>query len=229
MFLTDTEPAKSHKHLASHLVFSLDGEMEWTVAGERVSCRGIYIDADIEHVGSGNGRFLSFLFVKTSDYAYTIEKRILQDNPYAIFDETLSIQVSEIVDRFFSQPEQIDKKVLEACMITNIERRSYDDRVQAAIDCVESAETIDSETIDKICDTACLSQSRLSHLFKEETGMSLASFLSFEKLRKTYHYLLMGDNITNCCIRAGFDTSSHCATTCNRMFGISLKKVSLMQ
>lgn len=54
-----------------------------------------------------------------------------------------------------------------------------------------------------------LSKSRLSHLFKEETGMTLHSYLAFEKLRKTHEYYLNGESLTDSCIKAGFNSSSH--------------------
>lgn len=234
MFLTDSEPSKPHKHLASHLVIALDDEMEWLIGEKKVTCRAIYIDANEEHVGTGKGRFLSLLFVKTSDYAYTMEQKLLQGSPYVVLDEKIAKQVCDIVTNYYEMPDAVknardmDALVLEACMISNLEKRNYDERIQEAIRTIESVETIDSEIIARLSKQACLSQSRFSHLFKEETGMSLASYLSFEKLRKTYHYLLDGENITNCCMKAGFDTPSHCAATCKKMFGVSLKQIALI-
>ena len=65
----------------------------------------------------------------------------------------------------------------------------------------------------------------MSHIFKDETGMTLHSYLALVKLRKTTEYIEQGMNITEASIYAGFDTPSHCAATCKRMFGISLREV----
>ncbi len=227
MFLTDTEPAESHKHLATHLIFSLEGETEWNVTGDVMKCRGIYIDANVEHVGKGGGNFISFLFVKTSDFAYTLEKKFLKGKPYFILDGESAEKAAASVKRHSGNPEEMDREILETCMMTHLEKRTYDKRIQAAISMIENEETIGAGTIARLSSQVCLSQSRFSHLFKEETEMSLAGYLAFEKLRKTYQYLMTGENITTCCMKAGFDTPSHCAATCRKMFGLSLNKIKL--
>lgn len=219
--LSDQEPKKSHKHLASHLVISLDADMEWSIGEEKVVCRAIYIDANVEHAGRGKGRFLTFLFVKTSDYAYSIEQQILKGSTYSILDEqiqNLSINTDPMI---------LDQEILQLLRITK-EKRIYDSRIQEAIQAIELLETIDKNCMETLSQQICLSQSRFSHLFKEETGMSLASYLAFEKLRKTYKYLLEGNNITDSCMKAGFDSPSHCASSCTKMFGISLKQIAFI-
>ena len=76
--------------------------------------------------------------------------------------------------------------------------------------------------MERLCETACLSQSRLSHLFRAETGNTLAGFLAFMKMRRAFEYAERGMNLTDAAMYAGFDSSSHLAATCKRMFGISL-------
>ncbi|MBQ0051687.1 MAG: helix-turn-helix domain-containing protein [Treponema sp.] len=225
LFLTDTEPSSSHRHLASHLIFSLEGETEWNIDGEQINCRGIYIDANAEHIGKGGGKFLSLLFVKTSSYAHTMEKKFLQGKSYFILDEKTVEDVVELVNQQFEDPEILNRRILETCMVTDLEKPMYDERVQKTITMIEMKETIDSNTIAELSRHVCLSQSRLSHLFKAETKMSLAGYLAFEKLRKTYCYLMQGESITASCMKAGFDTPSHCAATCRKMFGLSLSKL----
>ena len=225
MLLTDTEPAESHKHLATHLIFSLEGETEWNIAGDKIKCRGIYIDANVEHVGKGGGSFISFLFAKPSDFAYTLEKNFLKGKTHFIMDGKTLEKVAAAVKQYYGNPEKQDREILETCMMTHLEKRSYDSRIQTAISMIENEETIDTGTIAKLSSRVCLSQSRFSHLFKEETEMPLAGYLAFEKLRKTYQYLMTGENITTCCIKAGFATPSHCAATCRKMFGLSLSKI----
>ncbi len=226
MLLTEKEPQKPHRHLASHLVLAPDGEMEWTVAGETVRCRGIYIDGNVEHVCRGGGRFVVFLFVKTSDYACSTEQTLLRGRPYAVLDARLAEDARALLEACGESPPVLDEKLLALCRFSKASRRRYDPRVEAAIRAVEAAETIDGDTIASLLRQVCLSQSRFSHLFKEETGMTLAGYFAFEKQRKTYRYLLTGKSITESCVLAGFDSPSHCAASCNRMFGLSLRKIA---
>ena len=80
------------------------------------------------------------------------------------------------------------------------------------------------DIMKKLCDISCLSQSRLSHLFTQNMGMSLHRYLSFDKMRKGYTNFLSTGNITQAALDSGFDTPSHFAATCKRMFGLSFSE-----
>nr|WP_242846410.1 helix-turn-helix transcriptional regulator [Clostridium botulinum] len=75
--------------------------------------------------------------------------------------------------------------------------------------------------MEELAKKVFLSRSRLTHLFKEETKISLNSFLIILKISKSYEYILSGKTITEACIKAGFYSPSHFATTNKKMFGIS--------
>ena len=59
-----------------------------------------------------------------------------------------------------------------------------DERVLTAIAEIESATSITKDMMELLCKKTYLSQSRLSHLFKAETGNTLAGSLAFIKMRK---------------------------------------------
>lgn len=226
MLLTEQEPQEMHRHLATQLVIALDAKMDFVIGGEQVVCNGVYIDGNVEHVCEGRGRFITLLFFKTSDYACTAERRLLKGRAYEVLEYGIVEKVKAAFLEAEGDPEIIDKNVLELCKITKEEKRVYDERIAQAIKMVEAQETVTADMLDRMSRLTCLSKSRFSHLFKEETGMSLASYLAFEKLRKTCKYMMSGKNITDSCLMAGFDSPSHCAASCSKMFGISLKKIA---
>lgn len=115
--------------------------------------------------------------------------------------------------------------ILDICGLDAKDSHGYDKRIDDIIKYINDLDTIEHTIVDDLCKKLYISKSRLSHLFKEQTKMTLHSYLAFEKLRKTYGYLSKGMNITDACILAGFDSPSHCASTCKRMFGISLRDV----
>ena len=98
----------------------------------------------------------------------------------------------------------------------------YDVRIQDVNEYIHKADIHEHSIVEELSREVCLSKSRLSHLFREQTGMTLHSYLAFEKLRKTWRYMGLGYSITDSCMRAGFASPSHCAATSKRMFGISL-------
>jgi len=61
-------------------------------------------------------------------------------------------------------------------------------------------------------------------LFKENVGISLHRYLAMDKMRKGYIHFQKYGSITEASMRAGFDSPSHFAATCKRMFGISFSE-----
>ncbi|WP_049762276.1 helix-turn-helix domain-containing protein [Lachnoclostridium phytofermentans] len=66
-----------------------------------------------------------------------------------------------------------------------------------------------------------LSESRLAHLFKEETGIPLKSYIVLYALQKAYDVVFDGGSITKAAMTAGFDTPAHLAYTNKKMTGMS--------
>lgn len=223
MILADYKNPEPHKHLASHIIVSLGGDMVWNIDKEEVKCRGICIDSNVLHTGvmSKEGSIV-FLFTEISRYAISIKKKYLNGESYAILAD-------DVVDRMLKEymknqtnKETLDKVLLQQCGIDNSGNCEYDKRIEEILSYIKSLKTIEHAIVDDLCNKVFISKSRLSHLFKEQTGMTLHSYLAFEKLNKTFHYFYDGQNITEACMMAGFDSPSHCAATCKRMFGISL-------
>lgn len=64
-----------------------------------------------------------------------------------------------------------------------------------------------------------LSRSRLSHLFAEEIGIPLRTFLLWSKLRRAFAGITHGLSLTQAAHAGGFADSAHFSRTCVRMFG----------
>ena len=113
---------------------------------------------------------------------------------------------------------------MEVCGIENKNDRMTDERIQNVMTYLKTSDSISGDIIKRLCEEACLSESRLSHLFKEQMGIALGRYLVLEKMKKGYlHYRRTG-NITDAALNAGFDSPSHFAATCKRMFGISFSE-----
>ncbi len=226
MILADYKNPEPHKHLAAHIIISLGGEMEWKIEKENVKCRGICIDSNIIHTGvmSKEGSIV-FLFTEISRYAASIKKKYLKGNPYVVLNDDVVDRMVKEYQKHDDGKEILDAKLLAQCGVDNLDNNEYEERIEKILTYINELKTIEHSIVDDLCNQVYVSKSRLSHLFKEQTGMTLHSYLAFEKLHKTYGYFCEGRNITDACILAGFDSSSHCSSTCKRMFGISLRDV----
>ena len=65
-----------------------------------------------------------------------------------------------------------------------------------------------------------LSESRFSHLFKEQTGIPFASYVKINRLIRAYYDIFSGNDITFSAMNAGFASPSHLAKTSREIFGI---------
>ncbi len=66
-----------------------------------------------------------------------------------------------------------------------------------------------------------LSQSRATHLFRDEIGVPIRSFLLWSKLRRAFTGIAQGLSLTEAAHHGGFADSAHFSRTCARMFGAS--------
>lgn len=216
-----------HRHIAKHLIFSLDEPFECIMEKTSFHCKGICINSNIEHTikSSSDGVFI-FLFDETSTLARELNEKYLKGTPFYIIDEELSDVVQQKWILNYQDAVKLDESILSVCNLKKCSSKRYENRICKLLETVYKLEGIYGDTISMLCNVVCLSQSRLSHLFKEQVGVSLRSYLLFEKMRKTYAYVVSGESITSACIRAGFDSSSHFSATCKKMFGISFTNFS---
>ena len=95
----------------------------------------------------------------------------------------------------------------------------FDQRIELLLQLIENCDC-NSHAISSFADKVSLSPSRLSHLFKAETGVPLKSYITLHQVERAFMKLLCGKNITEAALEAGFDSSSHFSATVKRMMGI---------
>lgn len=211
-----------HSHLASHILLATEGRLHCRINEHEVLCYGICIASDVSHTAyAEGGSMLMFLFDETSDHAKGLEDNFLKGNDFVVVEENLVEKMRQIWYEDQSDLRAVDEKILKLCGMEKEREKEYDKRVIKIFHIVHEMETIDSDVMEQICNSVFLSKSRVSHLFKENVGIPLNRYLVLEKMRKAYEYFSQSGNITEAALKAGFDSSSHYAATCKRMFGIS--------
>ena len=92
--------------------------------------------------------------------------------------------------------KEADRRLLETGGVIAGNATVTDERVKIVLSFLEGCNTIPENVMELLCGEACLSESRLSHLFKEQMGIALGRYLVLEKMKKGYlHYCKTG-NIT---------------------------------
>ena len=120
--------------------------------------------------------------------------------------------------------EQDRQKVESVCrefvgQLTNtVARNPSDARVLAAIDYIR--QRIDTPiTLPGVAKVVHLSPGRFRHLFVEETGMPLRTYVLWRRLLKVWSLLMQGRNLSEAAHAVGFADSAHLSRTSRTMFG----------
>ncbi|WP_234120859.1 helix-turn-helix domain-containing protein [Clostridium hydrogenum] len=234
LLLDDYSDPNLHRHFAKHLIISLKDEISCRVEEKIISCNGILIDSNVMHtIDSKNQQVVVFLFDETSDIAEEFQKQYFTEKHFAALPKENVKEIVKIWGKFIeAKKENIAreykktfKKIMELCDIKVKIVLKKDDRIESVVEYLNCIDSISEGTLDELAKHVFLSKSRLSHLFKEQVGISLNQFLVIEKMRKTYEYLNKGYNITDAAIKAGFNSSSHFANTNKTMFGVTAKEL----
>lgn len=241
MIKTEYKDPEMHRHSAAHILVSLKGPVRFQTDGQEMMGFGALIPSGLPHTVCGAldeaGKPLSmsplllFLFDETTSVAKNIrESRLLP--------ESQAKRIQQWYREMQKEPDTAAayvgflQKVLKELALSDNGVMGHtglqtvrDSRIKEAYAYID--EHIGSNmTVASIADTLCMSQSRFSHLFHKEAGMSVANYLIFRKLYFTYLGLMEGKNITTAALDAGFSDSSHFAATNKRMFGLSPTAVS---
>lgn len=210
-----------HSHLASHLVLGVGGSLYAMVNGKEFESEAVIIASDIVHtIYMDQGDMVVYLFDTASDYSRQLSEKYLKGESFCIPEKSLTDTMKKVWKESANDLKTADKSLVKALGIVRRESK-MDDRIMDVLTFLRETDSVPEDITDILCRRACLSKSRLSHLFKEQMGISLHRYLALDKMKKGYISFLKYGNITEAAMRAGFDSPSHFAATCKRMFGIS--------
>ena len=207
-----------HSHLAVHFIAGLDGPVHCVVSGDSFDADAVFIASDVVHTAyAETGDMLVFLFDTAGSIAEEAQKQYLCGRPYFCGDKLREIWKN-------NPPAQADSLIPQLLGLDTVGNTLRDERISQVLEYLRSLDEVPEDITAQLCAKVCLSPSRLSHLFKENVGISLHRYLAMDKMRKGYIHFQKYGNITEASMRAGFDSPSHFAATCKRMFGISFSE-----
>jgi AraC family transcriptional regulator len=100
-----------------------------------------------------------------------------------------------------------------------VHREPTDARVLAAIEYIR--QRVDQPvSLPELASAAHLSPERFRHLFVEETGMPLRTYLLWRRLLHVWTLLMQGETLGAAAHAAGFADSAHLSRTARTMFGL---------
>lgn len=228
--LTNQIEAVEHKHYTMQLFLGLEKNLTISVSGEELTCSCILINQNVCHsFSTGNYLHISIIIDPTSDLAEQL-RTIMGKNEYCIFDnKDCDDVVKHGCDLLYcdkTETYQTFIHTLYGYLGIAENERQFDDRIKELLHHIEHC-NCDEHSISSFANKVSLSSSRMSHLFREQVGMPLKSYIQLHQMQKAFLALLNGKNITEAAMLANFDTPSHFSAVTKKMMGmpasISLK------
>ncbi len=224
-----------HKHMAQHILIGINGKIQCLVEDETIFCDGIFIDGMKTHTIVNNGtKMLIFMIDDITSISNQMKKKYLDGQGYYLLSNSVVTNINNIwhesksvqsdFDFFSKSYSNTFNLMMQACGIERDLVQKRDSRVEKVIQSLKKKDSIEKDVINDLAKEVFLSSSRLSHLFKKETGVTLKNYLLLMKIRKTYIYLIKGYSLSDASIQAGFSSLSHFVTTNRKWFGMSIKQ-----
>jgi len=211
-----------HKHHAIQWCCGSYGELEFSLNGKKAEGRSFLIAPDCSHkIIRGHGElFLLFLDPDTavgqniinkylkSEYSVQTDLSLMSEN---IFAPLTASEVMIIAKQLFKELDAIQKAPFDPRITKSLEfiDQNHDNHIK----------------IPEIADEVCLSISRLQHLFKDNVGIPIQSYLVWKRVVKAVQLIKQSKDLTSIAYEAGFSDSAHFSRTFKKMFGVNLKEL----
>jgi AraC-like DNA-binding protein len=214
---------RMHSHHAFQLTLAAGGTANIRTEDGLFVGPVVLIAPDHPHAIEPEGR-VALLFVEPESRAGAGLKRLLGDRSIASLPPMPEV-VAELAPMWASPPpadrgvQTIGNRILDRLLGPQPADAVLDPRIQRVLDWMSQASE-GSITAAKAASVACLSESRFSHLFVEETGLPFRTYVLWRRLMQAVERRAAGESLTEAAHQAGFSDSAHFSRTFLRMFGI---------
>lgn len=220
---------KTHSHHALGLVMAFDSNAIVNVNNYTYEARGLLLKQDIEHSIRAEG-FMIFVCISPES---TLGKRlnfVLRNENVLVVKPPVIGQIknyiSELIAHDHAEPEIMS--FFTSVMIEDIAlvEKNYtpDLRIENVVRHILS-NLNKSLQFKELVGIACLSESRLSHLFKKEIGIPIRKYILWHRLQHGIRHFLQGHTLTQAAHLAGFSDVSHFTRTFVSNFGMSPSQI----
>jgi AraC-like DNA-binding protein len=224
IFYTNGVSKKIH---SNHCVKIIVGNMPLTISSERkkITSKGILIKSDTSHkVTSDEGLIVSIFIDPECEIGKAINSLFKQGRILKLENE-ISDKLFDLTNNSADQHlTEVDikkhlTKVLVGIQLLDIED-FIDERILKVVNKIRSASNFTVRFKD-LMESCALSESRLIHLFKKETGITIRKYVLWCRSQKALRAMTSGGSIKQAAKTAGFTDAAHLTRTFVTMYGIA--------
>jgi AraC-like DNA-binding protein len=209
-----------HSHHAIQLTICLDGELALSTSTQTLSGTALAVAADARHRFEARG-LLAFIFVEPESAAgRTLSAKLFAGRDLAPLEQRGFL---DEVDAFRTVGDREDMLAIAARAVEQLAPVTFlrrpDERIQRIID-FAAAHLDRPLTLKTASAGVYLSDTRLRHLFVEQTGLAFRTYLVWLRLVRAVQLYAEGATLTEAAHAAGFADSAHFSRIFKRTFGL---------
>jgi AraC-like DNA-binding protein len=227
LFIGRLAPNEFHRNAVDTLAINLEGQFKITIdEGETWDeCRSVFWPNNLPHQSVFDNDIVVFFFIEPSspNYGNFVKSHMKKNKNYYIDLESEEYAIHNFIQIFNERPEpEIAHELLMKAINphTGLDeiREELDDRVLRTINLIREKDF--NFLVSELAKNIELSTSRLEHLFKQETGMSIARYRQWDKIKKFTRSISYGKNLTEAALDVGFTDGSHFSRTFKYLIGV---------
>ena len=217
VFTGDFGFTSQHRHGALVLLIGLSGTFNIQLPGQdSVPCRSALIDPNVDHTVDCRSEHLAVMYFDIlSHQGRALRQTFLAKHP-AAFDI--------VNDSIFNK--QIERRILnadlESLLINTLDtpKALMDNRIATCMKLMHSLPNTSYSQSD-LGQQMGLSNSRLNHLFKLNTGLTFRHYKLWSKLSFFMRDFHTTGNLTDSALNSGFSDASHLSNSHRKIFGVT--------
>jgi AraC family transcriptional regulator len=212
-----------HAHFAAQLTFGLDRPFRARLGPDMpwVETQAAIFAPNQPHQLDCGGNMLAHLFVELPQRQQTIATQV--NAQYHTLPDFQPIRAAIDAVRFgkrdIDTAEQAMQQWLCCALPDALSSYGFDPRIAKALEWIAANPGALPDGA-LLASMVHLSESRFTHLFRQQTGLSLSRYLLWLRLFDGVAAVARGDNMTNAAHRAGFADLAHMSRTFRSTFGV---------
>jgi AraC-like DNA-binding protein len=235
LFMGRCPDNKVHAHYALQVIVNREGLFRLRTDALDIECGGVIVGSGYPHqllspCDAHSG--IHLLIDHESDVAKAIARRHLGEGGVKIIDGDLLKRLLGCIDtpgNFIGSCGEAGKVyrklVTELGGYPEHAEHEIDPRIKAAMDQLKEKYLTRKVAVADLARHACLSESRLRHLFTEQVGIPLRRHILWVRLMTAVQFAVQGESLTQAAHSAGFSDSAHLCRTFRRMYGATLSEL----
>ncbi|MBL4799619.1 MAG: helix-turn-helix domain-containing protein [Oleispira sp.] len=216
-----------HQHHAVQICIGIDGPFRIALQGkdEWQTVRAALIGPDTPHQISSQETNMVFLYLENETVDFQGLLQFSEDAKTGILKSEVNEGFLTVLAQASAGCSEIEAKSLGNQILSVFDialnvRARIDSRIVKVLQMLDQTPSgqCESKILEKV---ACLSSSRLQHLFREQVGVPIRRYSLWLRLRRVMAQAIEGKTLMDAAHDAGFSDSAHFSRVFKGMFGIT--------